>query len=196
VLINRYERSGNWLRLSHVSWQQRLRNERYELLCAHSAVQSQDISHTDAVGLIITEEFFKIGVQWLPWILVLQRTDALHDTNALNKYTMKNWYVFSSLLSRDVHWQQCNVRTITHSHQCLQNTMSKVNVDTNFHSVISLEFITFMGGLYKQNCAWQNYLLLWEATIIQATRMWRYTQQPPPTNIQGASNAVVSLGFI
>ena len=33
-----------------------VRKEHYELLGAHSAVQSQDISHTDAVGLKFTVE--------------------------------------------------------------------------------------------------------------------------------------------
>jgi hypothetical protein len=71
--------------------------------------------------------------------------------------------------------------------------MSKFNVDTNIRSVISLEFITFIGGLYKPNCARRNYLLLWEATTIQDIRMWRYTQQSPPKNIQVASNTIVKF---
>ena len=74
--------------------------------------------------------------------------------------------------------------------------MSKFNVVTNIRSVISLEFITFMGGLYKINRARRNYLRLWEATTIQDMSMWRYTQQSPPKNIQVASNTIVSLGII
>jgi len=59
----------------------------------------------------------------------------------------------------------------TYNHT-LTSTSTEYDVKVQFRQhpfLVSVEFVTFMGGLQKPNCARRNYLILWEATIMQDT---------------------------